>query len=1153
MVRGFQRGSKDLSIFSSCNEMFSEFDRKFSLTPLITAGKVAALVVDEVQNSWYSIVSPTGDILAESDRFVGLLKEKLPHLRRMSIRTLSGAYRESNKDVFEEFDREEYIKRCLSLYDTANYPGLASVGVHMPIKSLRRIYVPTSANVEQQQSAIEATERAIDELVETLGLDEHQREQLTKQMKARYGSQKTTEVGAASKLYQNFSNLLVLGDPGSGKTCLVRAEMMSYCTSDDEKDRSWYGSHVPIFLPLAEYLYSIDTPLPLLKQCVSHARDQGLSITSTQMDDLLSRGRVAFFFDGLDEVGSIRARQKVIDEITNLVEQYAQAGNRFVLTSRPAAVRDISLPIELSRVSLLGLTDSEIQLLVNRLFKARYEKGTSLTEKDKDVIRDILRDCKETPGIRRLARNPLLLTLLVLVYENSGAFLAKRHLIYSQAIKTLVSVRHRQIRRAVVSESDLRIRLGKLAVAMFRGKTSPLPTRAEAAALLDDPNSESNSDSSGFLTQVAETTGVVQIHPRANHHEDLISFMHYSFLEYYTAVGFLENETGIDLVSRLALNQRWREVVTLMFGIFGEHKDITNHIKRLCETNSAKLVDAITASRLLLSLDCALECNVPPEATQKFLANEIENTIRSGAALAVSEVRSEIGERVKLLLESTDSSHLRYMILNGIKSENEEVSAAFIELAATTGNYVNEDDDILDAISQALQREKAPINISVINAIRELPKLRSGENIQKLTRILDRGGIVEKTAVLQLLEEQTAISNEFEAQLVNLLYGNSMVLSEGAARSIIRGKLFQKNNYTDYAIFDRALRAAVLGDQPRKMLSGSVQISMSKIEEWISSSDSNLRERGFRSLVITQTDTVRAHDIIFGSLKSETESKVLAAILYALASYKGAVQAATLAETDLLCRLAKSKYSNVRRAASRALRVFPSIQIVTKTLIERFQITRRSYTAETREVIRGISEHAVRDKTCRSVIADEVIGLLSGKLPRWTAKNVSLTTDLLIAADQIGIEADSKYSRIILKVVKNFRIPVSIRRLALKLYGQICAMDTDGFNVILAELSSSDSDHRLAAYRAGRRLLQRCRSRLESIQLVQPVLPQVVDALVGCWTREVGLAGYKFEQPALREIRNFLVDIEVAMSSYQEFSERMNAGSLATELKENRQ
>ena len=1002
---------------------------------------------------------------------------------------------------------------------------------------------PTSANVEQEQQAIKATERVIDELVETLGLDEHQRDQLSRQMKAKYGLGKTAEVGAARKLYQDFSNVAILGDPGSGKSCFVRNEIMSYCMNDGRGEEDWYERHVPVFLPLAEYIYSSGNPAGILEQCSRHAKEQGLALEVEDIADLLARGKVAFFFDGLDEVSSISGRQGVLAELDTLVEAHAAAGNRFVVTSRPAATRDATLPEAMARVSLLGLTDDEIRELVLRLFDVRREGSGTRSSADQKVIDDILRDCAETPGIRRLARNPLLLTLLVFVYENSGAFAARRHLIYSQAVKTLVSVRHREIKRAKLSESDLRIRLGKVAMAIFRREESALPTRKDVLKILSDVMDMRTANGIDFIQNVAETTGLLLVHPRTkNPSKDLISFMHYSFLEYYTAVGFLEDQQGINIVAEFALNQRWREVVTLMFGILGEQSDITENLRLLYHSGGSG--DDLTVSRLFLAFDCALECDVPPEDTQKFLAEEVDNVMSSGAGMYVSEVREQLGGRISLFLEATGSVHMRSILHCGITASDERKAAAFVEMVTGMGGPFSEEEDTIERISQELDRNVTILNLSIINALRKVPALRSRKNIECMRRILRRGGIVEKAAVLQLLEEVPALISDFEDELKEHLQVGKGVLAIGSADAVIRGGLFRREHYTDLPLFDRALQLVMGSDAPRRSLSGVVRIDWDLVEDWIFSDDEKLRERGFRSLAVMESDIVRVHNLLFRCLRAEKDNLVLVAILNTLGSYDGAIEAASLAETDQICELTKSEFSNVRRAAARTLRSFPTMEVVSQALVEQFSRLGGRYSPEMRDVLRAIGSHAVRDQVCRAVICDEVRRVLRLEQIKWSKKNIAYISELLFASERFDISFEDRDVRRLLDVACDFRCPPEIRRLMMRLFGQTCAITAENLSEILLGFKSSDSGQRLAAYRAGRRFVQRCRGQFRTVQRMADSLRSAIVTLRENWGREVSGVGDRGDGAGVREIRNLLMDIESTLSAYQEFSDRVTTEAL---------
>ncbi len=1135
---------KNGDAFLACQKLFAEPRREISYTPLAVESGLAILVVDAVQSRWFSVVGADGKICVEHDSLVATVKRKLPHLRSLAYKAAAHAVKlPVSQEATVEFDRSTYLARCMKIFNTAQYAGLAAVGVRLPVESLRQIYVPTSANVEQEQQAIKATERVIDELVETLGLDEHQRDQLSQQMKAKYGLGKTAEVGAARKLYQNFSNVAVLGDPGSGKSCFVRNEIMSYCMQDEGGEEDWYERHVPIFLPLAEYIYSSECPADILEQCSRHAKEQGLALEVQDIADLLARGKVAFFFDGLDEVSSISGRQRVLAELDALVESHAAAGNRFVVTSRPAATREATLPRAMARVSLLGLTDDEIRVLVLRLFDVRRQDSGERSPADQKVIDDILRDCSETPGIRRLARNPLLLTLLVFVYENSGAFAARRHLIYSQAVKTLVSVRHREIKRAKLSESDLRIRLGKVAMAIFRREESALPTRNGVLSILSDVMDMGVANDSDFIQDVAETTGLLIVHPRTTDpSNDLISFMHYSFLEYYTAVGFLEDHQGINIVSEFALNQRWREVVTLMFGILGEQSDITANLRLLYQTGGNG--NDLTVSRLFLAFDCALECDVPPEDTQKFLAEEVDNVMSTGAGMYVSEVREQLGDRIALFLEATGSTHMRSMLLGGISADDERKAAAFVEMVTGMGGPFCEEEGTILRIGEALNRNLKILNLSIVNGLRKVPALRSPKNLDFMRRILRRGGIIEKTAVLQLLEEVPALIGGFESELKELLYAGKGVLAIGAADAVIRGGLFRREHYTDMPMFERALQLVMRNGAPRRSLNGVVRIDWDLVEDWVFSEDEKLRERGFRSLAVMESDVVRVHDLLFRCLGSEQDDQVLVAILNTLASYDGAIEAASLAETDQICGFTMSEFSNVRRAAARTLGSFPTMEVVSQALIDQFHQLKGRFNPEMRDVLRAIGGHAVRDQVCREVISDELKKVLRSEQVRWSKKNVAYISELLFASERFDTFFEDRDVRRLLEIARDYRSPPEVKRIMMRLFGQTCKMTSENLGEIVLGFKSDDSGQRLSAYRAGRRLVQRCRGQFGTVQRMVDGLRSAKVALRENWGREVSGVGDRGDGAGVREIRNLLMDIESTLGAYQEFSDRVTIEAL---------
>ena len=95
----------------------------------------------------------------------------------------------------------------------------------------------------------------------------------------------------------------------------------------------------------------------------------------------------------------------------------------------------------------------------------------------------------------------------------------------------------------------------------------------------------SSNEAEEFLRRVAEATGILIIHSREaadEGAEDVVSFMHHSFLEYYAAVGFLAREFERE-VPTLANHPYWRDVITLMFGLLSEHQDVSRFLTKMIQ------------------------------------------------------------------------------------------------------------------------------------------------------------------------------------------------------------------------------------------------------------------------------------------------------------------------------------------------------------------------------------------------------------------------------------------------------------------------------------------------------------------------------------------------------------------------------------------
>ena len=403
---------------------------------VITENGFALLLHEKTRNDWFQLIAEDGTVLPESSPIVLAVRKEQTALQRARYEgTVGGSGISPVPKPNRTFDRDEYLRKSHEYFDNVKYAPLAALGFRFRRTSLSGIYVEASADIGTSSRGAQLT-RAVSEFVESLNLPKTQQQQIESQLRSQYGLSRTAEVGAARKLYQRYNSVVVVGDPGSGKTCFVQHEILAYCSPPSGQE-SWYSNHLPIYVPLAEAARQLDNSNSLLDLSALLSARRGIDLPRSVIEDAITDGRAAFFFDGLDEVGYIEKRIALMSEIDSLVRTSARRGNRFVLASRPAALQPVDIPDAFTFLQLKGLTEQEIRTLGERVLTARLkdDEDGKLAPDEAELIDRLLDDTRSNPGIARLARNPLLLTLLVLIYANTGALSAKRHLIYTQSHK----------------------------------------------------------------------------------------------------------------------------------------------------------------------------------------------------------------------------------------------------------------------------------------------------------------------------------------------------------------------------------------------------------------------------------------------------------------------------------------------------------------------------------------------------------------------------------------------------------------------------------------------------------------------------------------------------------------------------------------------
>ena len=873
---------------------------------------------------------------------------------------------------------------------------------------------------------------------------------------------------------------------------------------------------------------------------------RGLYLPTAHLQKILEQGRAAFFFDGLDEVNSLEERAEIVAWISDLMTTYARSGNRFVCTSRPAAVQIVDMPKAFKTIQLHGLTDDQMRSLATKVMSARINIDVQgiLNENDLQLIEKLLADCSSIPGIKRIAKNPLLLTLLVLIYANSGAPSAKRHRIYTQAVKTLVSVRNRRAGSKVLSESDLRKFLGSLALSIFRREMDDMPTYTQAtehfAHQYNTTQSTPTRTASQFLQEIAESTGLLQIHQRLSDDSKYISFMHYSFLEYYAAIGFLA-EGNRDNVRGLSKNPRWKDVITLMVGLSSENDDVTSFVQSLLHDTDKLTV--VTRYNLVFSLDCALETEVPPEELQIKLAESMKDAIERGPALVDSSFRDELAKPLGKLLDATGSEPIKSMLIAGLTSGLSQTRAAYLDLIAKTETVVELDLEFVRGFEDCLSTNDSLLTTTCMSALERRPEFRTSVAKKIASQSLN-GSLLLTYATLKAMQAHPALAEGSEFELEELIHSKHNEFSSLAATILLSNasQIAGGSSSTNHAL---SKYIGALGRAGGQGLVYDFSLSASKetIADLLSSPEKEDRLFGLRLLPWIAREARLVHDSIFDTLRSSEDREEIAAALISLKNSRDAFGLITISDTDFLCSYFLASTRDVRLAAVELFAKFPSDERIVGGLIKFIQtlMQRRLWNDEFQTALGALANHAVNNQQARDFLLSETFRLLpkGSKSSFGPQEDQDALCELLQTCRELPGYLDERFGLVLKELVQNFRTPEEIRAQALQTFAKLIKPSESGIEFIVGNINSQNESLSTAAVLGTVELLKNAKKRIEHINLIHRVYPKIVDPLLRAWGERFPTVKNHVDSTLLKNIRKGLLNAELIEISYSEFTNRM--------------
>jgi formylglycine-generating enzyme required for sulfatase activity len=253
-------------------------------------------------------------------------------------------------------------------------------------------------------------------------------------------------------------NMVLLGDPGGGKSTFLN--FLAHCLAAHalEPEQGWIkhlngwqakeSDLLPIPVTLRDFAryFSGKTPQKaepkhLWEFIVSRLKAQKLEFAANAIAKKLEAGKAILLLDGLDEVPTQAQRIFVRDAVQTFAERYEK--NRFLVTCRILSYQppeknkpDLRLT-ELPTFEIARFDKEKIDRFVNAWYAELAQIGTILAE-DKQGLTAHLAKAVQRPDLKRLAPNPLLLTVMALVHTHKGRLPDARALLYEETVDILL-------------------------------------------------------------------------------------------------------------------------------------------------------------------------------------------------------------------------------------------------------------------------------------------------------------------------------------------------------------------------------------------------------------------------------------------------------------------------------------------------------------------------------------------------------------------------------------------------------------------------------------------------------------------------------------------------------------------------------------------
>ncbi|MEZ4730207.1 MAG: NACHT domain-containing protein [Caldilineaceae bacterium] len=459
---------------------------------------------------------------------------------------------------------------------------------------------------------------------------------------------------------------VLLGDPGTGKTTVTRYITYALAVQDYTHTGNAVSGLTPILVRLATYarVYEDNSALHLIEYIEkSHTERPEFG---RYLRQAVENGQCLIILDGLDEVTDPALRLRVTENIQSMVASYSH--NRFLVTSRIVGYDRSPLTREFKHATLSELETKDRERFVRLWFDALNAEVENATAGD--AVKSLTQIFHDKPQISRLAANPLLLTIMILMYWRGVKLPNRRVQIYENATDTLIEywTTHRGVD---LDAHEIKSILAPVAHFILSSNVGGVITRHDLLPQFYEGivqqrgcnGNEAHRLGRNLLKELGEQSGIFLERGLDANGNPVYGFLHQTFGEYLAGLRLAEEVLGGTFAIQNYIHRSvWHEPILLAAG----------HLSLVSQLHLSDFLRAILDyscpfepelhRNLLLAVDCMTEdIQLNPQLRREVIERLIGLLFHEAQQLreaAVERVRKLTATRHKEAIVEAIKAHL---------------------------------------------------------------------------------------------------------------------------------------------------------------------------------------------------------------------------------------------------------------------------------------------------------------------------------------------------------------------------------------------------------------------------------------------------------------------------------------------------------------